>query len=80
MIKLLKGAVYFVPVTHVDSTSQSDSSSQNNELPTQPAVTTKLTSIKMYREELALLEESVKAAETHESVSAFKQFKNPMVS
>ena len=80
MIKLLKGAVYFVPVTHGDATSQSDSSSQNNELPAQPAVTTKLTSIKAYREGMALLEESVKAAEAHESISAFKQLKNPMVS
>ena len=80
MMKLLKGAVYFVPITHVDTTSQSDSSSQNNELPTQPAVTAKLTSIKAYREELALLEESVKAAEAHESICAFKQLKNPMVS
>ena len=41
-----------------------------------PPVTTKLTSIKVYKEDLALLEESVKDAETHETISTFKQFKN----
>ena len=40
----------------------------------------KLTSIDVYQEDLLLLEESVKAAETHEAISVFKQFKNPMVS
>ena len=74
MIKLLKGAVFFVPVSHEDTASQSDS-----ELPT-PPVTAKLTSVEVYKEDLALLEESVKAAETHEAISAFKQFKNHMVS
>ena len=43
-------------------------------------MTVKLTSIEVYKEDLALLEESVKDAETHEAISAFKQFKNPMVS
>ena len=79
MIKLLKGAVFFVPVSHGDTASQSDGSSQNSELPP-PPVTVKLTSIKVYKEDLTLLEESVKDAETHEAISAFKQFKNPMVS
>ena len=79
MIKLLKGAVFFVPISHEDTTSQSDGSSQNSEVPT-PPVTTKFTSIKVYKEDLALLEESVKDAETHETISTFKQFKNPMVS
>ena len=79
MIKLLKGAVFFVPVSHGDTASQSDGSSQNSELPP-PPVTVKLTSIKVYKEDLALLEESVKDAKTHETISAFKQFKNPMVS
>ena len=68
----------FVPVSHEDTTSQSDGSSQNSEVPT-PPVTAKLTSIKVYKEDLALLEESVKDAETHEATSAFKQFKYPMV-
>lgn len=77
MIKLLKGAVFFVPVSHGDS--QSDGLSQNSEVPT-PPVTAKLTSIKVYKKDFALLEESVKEAETHEAISAFKQFKNPMVS
>ena len=45
-----------------------------------PPVTAKLTSTKVYKEDLALLEELVKDAETHEAISAFKQFKNPMVS
>ena len=79
LIKLLKGAVFFVPVSHGDAASQSDGSSQNSELPP-PPVTVKLTSIKVYKEDLALLEESVKDAKTHEAISAFKQFKNPMVS
>lgn len=79
MMKLLKGAVFFVPVGHRNATSQSDDLSQNNELTTQPE-TAKLTSIEVYKEDLALLEESVKAAETHETVSAFKHFKNPIVS
>ena len=79
MIKLLKGAVFVVPVNHVETTSQSDGTSQNSELSSQP-VTAKLTSIEVYKKDLALLKESVKAAETHEAVSAFKQFKNPMVS
>ena len=76
MIKLLKGVVFF---SHEDTASQSDGSSQNSELPP-PPVTVKLTSIEVYKENLALLEELVKAAETHEVISAFQQFKNPMVS
>ena len=40
----------------------------------------KLTLIDVYQEELLLLEESIKATETHEAISVFKQFKNPMVS
>ena len=79
MIKLLKGAVFFIPVSHGDTSSQSDGLSQNSELPTEPVIA-ELTSIDMYRDDLALLEESVKAAEMHEVISVFKQFKNPMVS
>ena len=79
MIKLLKGAVFFIPVNHDDTTDQSDGSLQSIELSTQPVVA-KLTSIDVYQEDLLLLEESVKAAETHEAISVFKQFKNPMVS
>ena len=60
-------------------TDQSDGSLQNSELSTQVMVA-KLTLIDMYHEDLLLLEESVKAAETHEAISVFKQFKNPMVS
>ena len=78
-MKLLKGAVFFIPVNRDDTTDQSDSSSQNSEISTQPVVA-KLTSIDVYQEDLSLLEESVKAAETHEAISVFKQFKNPMVS
>ena len=79
MIKLLKGSVFFIPVNHDDTTDQSDGSLQTIELSTQPVVA-KLTSIDMYQEDLLLLEKSVKAAETHEAISVFKQFKNPMVS
>ena len=79
MIKLLKGAVFFVPVGQRDVTSQSDGSSQNSELVTEPS-TAKLTSIEVYKEDLVLLEESIKEAELHEAVSVFKHFKNPMVS
>ena len=79
MIKLLKGAVFFIPVNRDDTTDQSDGSLQTIELSTQPVVA-KLTSIDVYQEDLLLLEESVKAAETHEAMSVFKQFKNPMVS
>ena len=79
MMKLLKGAVFFIPVNRDDTTDQSDGSSQNSEISTQPVVA-KLTSIDVYQEDLSLLEESVKAAETHEAISVFKQFKNPMVS
>ena len=78
-MKLLKGAVFFIPVNHNDTTDQSDGSSQNSEISTQPVVA-KLTSIDVYQEDLSLLEESVKVAETHEAISVFKQFKNPMVS
>ena len=78
-MKLLRGAVFFIPVYHDDTTDQSDGSSQNSEISTQPVVA-KLTSIDVYQEDLLLLEESVKAAETHEAISVFKQFKNPMVS
>ena len=77
MIKLLKGAVFFIPVSHGHASSQSDGLSQNSELPTEPVIA-ELTSIDVYRDDLALLE--VKAAETHELISVFKQFKNPMVS
>ena len=79
MMKLLKGAVFFIPVNRDDTTDQSDGSSQNSEISTQPVVA-KLTSIDVYQEDLSLLEESVKAAEAHEAISVFKQFKNPMVS
>ena len=79
MIKLLKGAVFFVPVSHGDTPNQSDGSSQNSELSIQP-VTSKLTSIEVYKKDLALLEESVEAADIHETISVFKHFKNPMVS
>ena len=79
MIKLLKGVAFFITVSHGDTASQSDDSSQNSEL-LPPPVTVKLTSIEVYKENLALLEESVKAAETHEVIFAFQQFKNPMVS
>ena len=79
MIKLLKGVVFFIFVSHEDTASQSDGSSQNSEL-LPPPVTVKLTSIEVYKKDLALLEESVKAAETHEVISAFQQFKIPMVS
>ena len=79
MIKLLKGAVFFIPVNCDDTTHQSDGSLQTIELSTQ-SVVAKLTSIDVYQEDLLLLEESVKAAETHEAISVFKQFKNPMVS
>ena len=78
-MKLLKGAVFFIPVNRDDTTDQSDGSSQNSEISTQP-VLAKLTSIDVYQEDLSLLEESVKAAETHEAISVFKQLKNPMVS
>ena len=60
-------------------TDKSDGSLQNSELSTQVMVA-KLTLIDVYQEDLLLLEESVKAAETHEAISVFKQFKNPMVS
>ena len=49
------------------------------ELSTQ-VMAAKLTLIDVYQEDLLLLEESVKAAETHEAISVFQQFKNPMVS
>ena len=78
MMKLLKGAVFFIPVNHDDTTDQSDGSSQNSEISTQPVVG-KLTSIDVYQDNLSLLEESVKVAETHEAISVIKQFKNPMV-
>ena len=78
MMKLLKGAVFFIPVNHDDITDQSDGSSQNSEISTQPVVG-KLTSIDVYQDNLSLLEESVKVAETHEAISVIKQFKNPMV-
>ena len=78
MMKLLKGAVFFIPVIRDDTTDQSDDSSQNSKISTQPVVA-KLTSIDVYQKDLSLLEESVKAAETHEAISVFKQFKNPMV-
>ena len=65
MMKLLKGAVFFIPVIRDDTTDQSDGSSQNSEISTQPVVA-KLTSIDVYQEDLSLFEESVKAAETHE--------------
>ena len=78
MIKLLKGAVFFIPVNHDDITDQSDGSSQNSEISTQPVVG-ELTSIDVYQDNLSLLEESVKAAEIHEAISVIKQFKNPMV-
>ena len=42
-----------------------------------PPVTVKLTSIEVYKEDLALLEELVKAAETYEVISAFQQVKIP---
>ena len=38
MMKLLKGAVFFIPVNHDDTTDQSDGSSQNSEISTQPVV------------------------------------------
>jgi len=79
MIKLLKGAVFFVPVIQGDATSQPDGSSQNSELPTQP-VMAKITSSEVYKEDLSQLEESIKAAETHKAISVFKQLKNLMVS
>ena len=83
MIKLLKGAVFFIPINRDNTTDQSDDQSdgslQSIELSTQPVVA-KLTSIDVYQEDLLLLEESVKVAETHEAMSVFKQFKNPMVS
>ena len=69
----------FIPVNRNDTTDQSDGSLQNSEISAQPVVA-KLTSIDVYQEDLSLLEESVKAAETHEAISVFKQFKNPMVS
>ena len=69
----------FIPINRDDSTDQSDGSLPNSELSTQVMVA-KLTLIDVYQEDLLLLEESVKAAETHEAISVFKQFKNPMVS
>ena len=38
-----------------------------------------LTAIDVYQEVFSLLEESIKAAETHEPISVYKQYKNPMV-
>ena len=78
MMKLLKGAVFFIPVNCDDTTDQSDGSSQNSEISTQPVVA-KLSSIDVYQDNLSLLEESVKVAETLEAISVFKQSKNPMV-
>ena len=69
----------FIPINHDDSIDQSDDSLPNSELST-PLVVAKLTLIDVYQEELLLLEESIKATETHEAISVFKQFKNPMVS
>ena len=69
----------FIPINRDDSTDQSDGSLPNSELATL-LVVAKLTSIDVYQEDLLLLEESIKAAETHEAISVFKQIKNPMVS
>ena len=50
-MKLLKGAVFFIPVNRDDTTNQSDGSSQNSEISTQPVVA-KVTSIDVYQEDL----------------------------
>ena len=71
--------MFFIAVSHGDADSQSDGSLQNNELITEPVIA-ELTSNDVKREDLTLFEESVKAAETHDVIYIFKQFKNPMVS